>query len=140
MPDYPKILAHRNSTNAFSRLLHIETVEMTAGYARAVMPIQDNLLNPQGAVHGGVVYTIADIAGGNAAASHGEWIATMCADFHYLRPGLNVTTLTAVAHEVKYGKRASVCNVEVADQDGTVLACGIFTFSRLGKPILEDEG
>lgn len=137
MADYAKILNHRNSNNAFSQLLHIETKELSEGYAKAVMPVRENLLNPQGAVHGGVLYTIADVAGGNAAASHGEWIATMCADFHYLRPGLNITSLTAVAHEIKYGKRACVCNVEVMDQDGTVLACGTFTFSRLGKPILD---
>ena len=137
MSDYTKILEYRNKTNAFSRLLHIETVELREGYARAVMPVGDELRNPQNAVHGGVLYTLADIAGGNAVASHGEWIATMNADFHYLRPALNITSLTAVAHEIKHGKRARVCYVEVSDQDGTVLACGTFTFAGLGKPILE---
>lgn len=135
MIDYAKILDYRNRTNAFSLLLHVETVELREGYARAVMPVSPQLRNPQGAVHGGVLYTIADIAGGNASASHGEWIATMCADFHYLRPALNVTSLTAEAREVKYGKRACVCNVEVKNQNGEPLACGTFTFSRLGKPI-----
>ena len=135
MPDYPKILAHRNSTNAFSRLLHIETVEMTAGYARAVMPIQDNLLNPQGAVHGGVLHVLADEAASSAAISHGQWVATISSDFHYLRAGLNTTSLTAQAREVKYGKRACVYSVEITDQDGTVLACGTFTVALLGKEI-----
>lgn len=135
MPDYAKILAQRNRTSA---LLHIETAELTAGYAKVCMPIQENLLDSQGAVHNGVLYTIADTAGGSAAAGYGEWIATMCADFHYLRPGLNVTALTAVAREVKYGRRACVYHVEVSDQDSRALACGTFTFARLGKPILEE--
>ena len=129
------ILNYRNEMNPFAKMLHMETVEMREGYAKAVMPVGDELRNPQGAVHGGVLYTLADVAGGNAAASHGEWIATLDADFHYLRPALKLTSLTAEATELKFGKRVSVYDVKVSDQNGTVLASGTFTYASLGRKI-----
>lgn len=75
MGDFSKLMAYRKEVNAFAKLLHIEAMELREGYAKAVMPIGEELRNPQGAVHGGVLYTLADVAGGSAAASHGEWIA-----------------------------------------------------------------
>lgn len=134
-----EIRDYRNKSNPFGVMLHAETVELALGYAKAVMPITDEMRNPQGAIHGGVLYTLADLAGGNAAASHGEWIATVDADMHYLRPALNLTGLVAEAREVKYGRRISVYSVEVGDQDGNVLAVGTFTFASLGRKIEKGE-
>ena len=134
-----EIRDYRNKSNPFGVMLHAETVELALGSAKAVMPITDEMRNPQGAIHGGVLYTLADLAGGTAAASHGEWIATVDADMHYLRPALNLTGLVAEAHEVKYGRRISVYSVEVSDQDGNVLAVGTFTFASLGRKIEKGE-
>ncbi len=138
--NYEAILKFRNEMNPFARMLNIDATELREGYARASMPVSRKLMNPQGAVHGGVLYTLADVAGGNAAASYGEWIATLDADFHYLRPGLNLTSLTAEAVELKHGKRVSVYDVKVSDQNGTVLAAGTFTFSSLGRKIAMSDG
>lgn len=138
--NYEAILKFRNEMNPFAQMLNIDATELREGYARASMPVSRKLMNPQGAVHGGVLYTLADVAGGNAAASYGEWIATLDADFHYLRPGLNPTSLMAEAVELKHGKRISVYDVKVSDQNGTVLAAGTFTFSSLGRKIAMSDG
>ena len=135
MPDYDKIKTFRNTCAGFPRFMQVETTELGEGCATAIMPVWEELCNPQGAVHGGVLHTLADEAVSSAAISHGQWVATISSDFHYLRAGLNTTALTAQAREVKYGKRACVYSVEVTDQDGTVLACGTFTVAMLGKAI-----
>lgn len=135
MSDYDKIKEFRNTCTGFPRFMRVETTELREGYAKAVMPVREELLNPQGAVHGGVLHILADEAASSAAISHGQWVATICSDFHYLRPGLNTTALAAEAVEVKFGKRACVYNVKVTDQDGTELACGTFTVTMLGKNI-----
>lgn len=72
---------------------------------------------------------------GTLTASYGEWTATLDADFHYLRPALKLTSLTAEAVELKYGKRVCVYDVKVRDQSGTVLAAGTFTYASLGRKI-----
>lgn len=135
MPDYNKIKTFRNTCAGFPRFMQVETTELEEGRATAVMPVREELRNPQGAVHGGVLHTLADEAVSSAAISHGQWVATISSDFHYLRAGLNTTSLTARAREVKYGKRACVYSVEIADQDGIVLACGTFTVALLGREV-----
>ena len=135
MPDYDKIKQFRNTCSGFPRFMRVETTELAEGYAKAVMPVWEDLRNPQGAVHGGVLHILADEAVSSAAISHGAWVATICCDFHYLRAGLDTTSLTAVASEVKYGKRVCVYDVRVTDQDGAELARGSFTVAMLGKAI-----
>lgn len=132
---YEELIRHRNDTNPFARSLQIQCVEMDEGYARAEMPVSEQVLNPHGSVHGGVLFTLADVAGGSACASYGYAIATLDADFHYLRPGIGLTRLSASAHVLKRGKRICVFDVRVSDQDGTLLAAGTFTYSFLGDPI-----
>lgn len=134
---FEEIRQYRNATNPFAKMLGIECVEIGDGYARTEMKVDDGLRNPQGAVHGGVYYTLADVAGANAAASSGDMVATLDSDFHFLRAGLQLNALTAVARSLKRGKRISVFFVEVSAPDGKVLASGTFTYSSLGKKIGE---
>lgn len=134
--DFNEILTIRNRTNAFANMLGLELTEIREGYAKAEMDVTDQLKNPINSVHGGVLFTIADITGGGAAASHGNHITTIDGSFHFLRPGLQTTHLTAEARELKAGKNVLVYDVAVFDQNNVVLAEGIFSYMSLGKPIL----
>lgn len=133
--DMQAVMRFRNKNNTFARLLGIDITELTLGHSKSHMVVSDKLRNPQGSIHGGVIYTIADVTGGNAASSYGEKVATLDSDFHYLRPALKLESLTAEAVEIKHGRHVSVYDVKVTDQDGTVLAAGIFSYSSLGMPI-----
>ena len=127
--DYEKLKSFRNINNNFAKLLVIELTELSNGYAKAEMKVTKELLNPIGSIHGGCLYTIADIAGGAAASSYGIHVTTIDGNFHYLRAGLNTKKLYATATEIKKGKKISV------DQDDVELAVGIFSFMSLGKAI-----
>lgn len=131
--DYEKLIKIRNENNKFAQFLGMKTVEIQEGYAKATVSVTDQYLNPQGAVHGGLLFALADLAGGSAACSRGDYIATLNSDFHYLRAGLNVTTLYAEAKEIKYGKRAMIFDIKVTDQTEKTLATGVFTFMSIGK-------
>ncbi len=130
---YEEVMEYRNKTNAFGKMIGISTTEIRDGYAKAEIFVGKEFINPQGALHGGVAYTLADIAGGSAASGKsGMKVATLDANFHYLRAGLNTTHLTAEAVEIKYGRRAMVYDIKVKDQDDIILAQGIFTYMSLG--------
>lgn len=131
-----EIRAFRNKTNQFAQFLGITCVESREGYARCVLPVSDSLRNPQGSVHGGVLYTIADVAAANAASTYGIMIATQNADIHFLSAGLSLTEVSAEATVIKHGKRSAVITIYVKDQDGKVLAYSTMTFASLGKPIV----
>ena len=122
--DYQKIMETRNASNAFANLIGLKITEISDGHCTCEMDITDDMKNPIQSVHGGVLFTIADVTGGGAAASHGFDITTVDSSFHYLRPGIGTTKLTATARELKAGRNLLVYDVSVADQNNTVLAKG----------------
>lgn len=133
--DFEKLKSFRNMKNNFARLLGIELTEISDGYAKAEMTATKELINPIGSLHGGCLYTIADVAGGAAASSYGIHVTTIDGNFHYLRAGINTKKLYATATEIKKGKKISVYSISVTDQDDVELAVGIFSFMSLGREI-----
>lgn len=130
--DLETIRVTRNDSNAFAKMLGITIIDLKLGEATVMMNVSDQYTNPVGSVHGGCLYTLADVAAGAAAASHGLRVTTLNSSFSYLRAGLNTRQLKAVAREVKFGKRAMVYRVSVTDQDGTELCDSTFTLMNIG--------
>ena len=129
--DYKSLIENRNATNHFAIHTGCVVTEISEGKATVEHVPSKNSLNPSGAVHGGLLYTMADIAAGNAACSYGGHAATVNSSFNYLRPALNAKKLIAKAIEVKHGKRIMVFDVTVEDQEGTLLCSGFFTYMPL---------
>lgn len=122
-----------NSLYTFGTKAGVKLIELKEGYAKTIMPVHSDSLNPHGTVHGGCMFTLADIAGGLAASSRGGIIVTVDSNLHYLNAGLNTKGMTAEARELKAGKRILTYEVTVRDQDDKILADGIFTYMNLGE-------
>lgn len=125
--DYQKVVAERNAVNKFPVSNGITLVEMSEGYARAVLVVTGNHTNPIGSVHGGCLFTLADVAAGAAAASYGEKITTADASYHYLRPALDLERIYAEACVIKRGRRLITVEVNVMSEKQDVLGRAIFT-------------
>ena len=126
--NFQEIMEVRNQTNAFARSIGLGLTFLEEGHAVTEMDITENQLNPIGSVHGGCLYTAADVAAGGAAISFGDVVTTVDSSSRYLRPGLNTTRIKADAVAVKHGKRLTVVQVNVFNQDGTLLCIGTFSF------------
>ena len=55
----------------FAALAGIELLEVSPGYAKVKMPIDERHLNGVSCVHGGAIFTLADFALAVASNSHG---------------------------------------------------------------------
>lgn len=137
--DYEKLRELRNSTNHFARRLGLTITAIRDGEAEAELPVTSDCLNPGGSVHGGCLFTLADVAGGAAASSCGMHITTVDSSFHFLRAGLQTSHLTGKARAIKRGKRLLVYEVTVYDDQDSLLAQGIFTYMPLNKPSLPEQ-
>ena len=126
--DYQQMVKERNEKNYFAKENGIRLDEIAEGYAKTSMEVSQRHLNPIGSVHGGCLYTIADVTAGAAAFSYGAPAATVNSDMHYLRAGLNTTAVYGEAHVLKRGKRTIVLETSIYDQDHNLLATGIFTY------------
>lgn len=136
-----EIMRIRNQTNAFGNLLGIRLTRLEPFYAEAELPVREDFLNPQKAIHGGCLYTLADLCVGGAACTAGDppgvMVATVDGTLHYLRPGIGVTMLRARTRKIKIGKKFMVFGASVEDQEGNLLAEGIFTYTSLDRPLSE---
>ena len=137
--DYHKLAEQRNSTNNFARHVGIVTTKIEHGYAEVRMELQPFHLNPTGIVHGGALYTMADVVVGSANASLGTHGVTVDGEYHYLSPAANMKVLTAVAKCIKPGGKICVFDVEVLSDEGKLIGKGTFTTYRLlDNPIVLD--
>lgn len=128
--DYREMIKSRNAGNPFARKLGIQIDRIEAGRARTVKTIQADDRNPIGLIHGGLCFTMADVACGAALASRGYHALTLNAEYHFLRSGKPGETLYAEARELKCGKTVCLYDVQVYNQDRTLLGDAAFTFFR----------
>lgn len=134
--DYEMLREMRNKKNAFGNLVGVKVVEIREGYAKTELEVRPDLLNPINSVHGGALFTMIDITGGSAAASHGENATTVDADIRYLRPGIGVSKLTCEAKEIKKGRQLLIYKVDVSNEKGDVLATAMVTYMSLHEKIV----
>lgn len=129
--NYEVIRKERNENNIFAKFLGITITEIGPGYAKSELIINENHININGVVHGGCIFTIADVTGGAASISDGNNYATLDSSFHYINPALNTSALYAVTREIKRGKRICIQNVTVKNQDNLLIAEGTFTYMTI---------
>ena len=99
------------------------------GKAHLDLDVGDRHLNPAGAVHGGLLATLADAAMGAAVRSltDGEGAATTQLTLTYLRPG-TPGRLAVTARVTKRGDSLTMCEAEV-EQDDRTLVHALATFA-----------
>ena len=120
-PIAPEI-ADRIRNDAWARTLGIEFVDIRRGYCRLRLHLQRHMVNFQGFPHGGVIFSVADVAFGAACNSHGEPAVALSVTIDYLAAVTADVTLVAEAREVKQGRRAGFYEVSVATEDGRAVA------------------
>lgn len=133
--DYKKLIEFRDNKNLFTKELGIKTVEIAEGYAKVEMLVKPEYRNMHGFVHGGCLFTLADTVGGAAVASYGKYATTVNANINYLRPAMDSEILVAEAREIKRGKKISVYDVTISDEQERLLAQGTFSYFNLDKDI-----
>ena len=107
--------------DAFAKGAGIEIVEVSTGRAAVKMPITDRLKNGHGTVHGGAIFTLADIAFALASNSHGIPATAINANISYVK-SVTGGTLFAQAEEFSISPKISTYTVKVTDEDGESIA------------------
>ena len=133
--DMDKLKTMRNLGNPFAAYTGIETTAIDTGYAEALMTVRTEHLNPLGYVHGGCIYTMADIVSGSAVASYGYQAVTASGEYHYFSPAVNTKTLYATARTIKKGRALAITEVEISDDRGKLIGKGTFTHSILKSEV-----
>ena len=110
----------------YAQLSGIEIVETSKGYCKARMQIEDKHLNSVDVVHGGALFTLADLAFAVASNSHGQVALAINAHITYLQ-AVQTGVLYAVATEVDKPRKLGAYEVTISDEGGRIIA----TFSGM---------
>ena len=130
-----KTLLQNARDDIYMKMLGIEITELSCGYAKSRMKVRPEICNPYNSVHGGCLFSIADITAGYAACSFGNYVSTISGNMNYIRPAMNTTYIHCSGQVVRQGKQVSVYNVELFDDEGIIFETGTFTFYTLNKKV-----
>ena len=119
----------------FARLLEMRPGISEDGRGTALMQIKEKHKQAAGAVQGGIIVTLADYAFHRAVRSFmqpGQLAVTVELKLNFIAPARE-GQLTAAASIVSRGRRLIVGDMEVTNQDGTLIAKGLGTYSLIGS-------
>ncbi len=105
----------------FAKFNGIEILEIKKGWAKVKMDITENHLNGVGIVHGGAIFSLADMAFAAAANSHGNVSVGINASISYMNAGCG-KMLLAEAQEVSRNPKLSSFTVRITDEKDDLVA------------------
>jgi uncharacterized protein (TIGR00369 family) len=119
----------------FTRLLGVRREFSEGGRARMVLEPGTEFGNAVGAVHGGVVLTLLDVAMASAAVSQRDFectAVTLNISSSFIEPGHG--TLAADGEVLRHDRDIAFCRATVTDQGGRLVAHAIGSFRYIRRP------
>jgi len=105
----------------FAEHVGIELLEISEGGARAKLEIGSEHLNSLGTVHGGAIFSLADLAFAVACNSHGTVAMAINVSISYVK-ALTEGTLFAEARENSLNPRLGNYTISITDGQGDLVA------------------
>lgn len=121
------------SRDPFAVLLGVVSLAEEPGYAKVSMELRQEHKNGVDMAHGGVIFSLADLAFAMAANAHGIPALAVTANISYLRPGRG-GRLFAEAREVALSRKLATYTVTVTDEAGETVALFQGTVYRRSGP------
>jgi acyl-CoA thioesterase len=124
------------SQDRLASTLGMELVDVRPGRAEVRMPLDERHLNGAGIVHGGAIFSLADVAFAAASNAHGTLAVALDVTISFVKAA-TVGVLTARAEELSLGSRTGVYGIRVSDEHGELVALFQGTVYRKKTPIAE---
>ena len=125
-----EIPADMSGFNPFGDLIGLQFLKCEGGQSRCTLEVEPRLLNPHGAVHGGVLYSMADTGMGGAmytVMERDELCATIEIKITYFK-AVRSGTLVCDTRIISRGRRVAALESEITS-DGRLVAKASGTFS-----------
>lgn len=111
-----------NKFQGFNSHNHIVVTEVGQGTSVVEVALTQDAMNPLGIAHGGLIFSLCDVATGVAARTGGRITVTLDSSIHFLRSAKDTQKIVAHARVVKEGRTTGLVTAEVFNDDGVLLA------------------
>ena len=116
-----------NEFKGFNSHNHIVVTEVGDGTSVVEVKLAPESLNPLGMAHGGLIFTLCDVATGVAARTGGRITVTLDSNIHFLRRAKDTEKLVARGRVVKAGRTTGLVTAEVFDDTDKLIATADMT-------------
>ncbi len=113
------------------RIENIALLEVEPGFCRLSINITEDLCNLYGTVHGGILYTLCDIASGIATYAYGISNMTLQGNINYTK-AVRSGTLFVSCRSAHKGKSTAVNHIRITDEQDTLIASASMTMYITG--------
>lgn len=120
-----KLIKRLNSRCAYNIHNHIVVRDVDDDSSVVEVEMQPESLNPLGMAHGGLVYSLCDVAAGVILSPKTDNFVTLSGNLYFMRPGRG-SKLRCEAKLIKPGRTVNVVETSVYDDSGTMTARGVF--------------
>ena len=124
--------------NVYGKIHGICLKSITQDEIETYLEVKEEMKNPYGMVHGGLMFMLADSTCGMLCRIDGRRYVTLNADIRYLQSGRS-GTITAKGRMVRRGKSTAVVTADVLTEDGTLLSQATFTMYCLDQDLVPFE-
>lgn len=125
-----------NEKDALISLFKMTIVELKAGSSVVSMKIEKGHVNAAGYCHGGVIFSLADVAFALACNSHGKLAVALDMSISFIKAVSPGTKITARCIERHRGKSTGRYTIEVMDNENNLIALLKATAFRIGTQIV----
>ena len=116
------LLEFCNRKEPFLTHNHMYATDLFDGTATVVLPMCEDSLNRWGGAHGGILFSLCDVAMGMAIMTlRQEMVVTVNATIDYLSAAAAGSTLTTVGKVDRLGGKLAFCSAEMTDETGKVI-------------------
>jgi len=120
--DLQEMLEKVNVDDAFAKTVGMRVVELSPGYAKALMEVTGDHVNLFQMAHGGAIFSVADHACEAAGNSFGKPAVAIQNNIHFLSAGTPGDRLEATARVVHRARRVGLVEAIVRNQREEILA------------------
>ncbi len=106
----------------YARVVGIEITRMERGFAEAELTVVDHMLNFNNVTHGGVIFSLADVAFAAACNSYNQTAVALSFHIVYRKPVKLGTKLVAEAKEESSGKNTALYKITVMTDENRLVA------------------
>ncbi len=115
-------LAEKILDDPFPRHLGIEIIKLAPGFAKVSLSVQEHMTNILRITHGGIVFTLADVALGIASNARGQASVAVSVNINFIKASKPGDVLVATAEEIHSGRRTANYRITVEDDQGKLIA------------------
>ena len=125
-------VAERIESEPYALKLGMRLLELAPGRALVEMPVQEEMNNIFGMIHGGAIFSLIDEAFQASCNSHGTVALALNVNVTYHQPPLKKGVLKAESVELHRSKRTATYEIRVTDDEEKLIATCLALAYRKG--------